>query len=52
MNYEDVTLLIGPPPFGKKKLIGPEQFEISVNEDAGEPEGPAAPLNPEESKQA
>jgi len=35
LNYKDVELLIGPPPHGKKRLIGPEEFEVGVNEDAG-----------------
>jgi hypothetical protein len=30
--------LIGPPPFGKKSLIGPAEFEESVNKAAGEEE--------------
>lgn len=28
--------LIGPPPFGKKKLIEPADFEESVRQSAGE----------------
>jgi spastic paraplegia protein 7 len=37
LNYDDITAIIGPPPFGKKKLIGPEEFEVAVNEQAGVP---------------
>jgi spastic paraplegia protein 7 len=36
LNYDDVEKLIGPPPFGKKRLIGPEEFEQSVNKAAEE----------------
>ncbi|KAF4519131.1 hypothetical protein B566_EDAN007404 [Ephemera danica] len=36
LNYDDVERLIGPPPHGKKKLIAPADFELSVQEDAGE----------------
>ncbi|KAF2901674.1 hypothetical protein ILUMI_04517 [Ignelater luminosus] len=36
LNYEDVETLIGPPPFGKKKLIEPAEFEESVRKDAGD----------------
>lgn len=36
LNYDDVEKLIGPPPFGKKRLVGPEEFEQSVNKEAGE----------------
>jgi spastic paraplegia protein 7 len=38
LNYDDVEKLIGPPPFGKKTLIGPAEFEESVNKAAGEEE--------------
>jgi spastic paraplegia protein 7 len=38
LNYDDVEKLIGPPPFGKKSLIGPAEFEESVNTAAGEEE--------------
>lgn len=38
LNYDDVEKLIGPPPFGKKSLIGPAEFEESVNKAAGEEE--------------
>ena len=38
LNYDDVENLIGPPPFGKKTLIGPAEFEESVNKAAGEEE--------------
>lgn len=37
LNYEEVEALLGPPPFGKKKLIGPEEFEVGVNDEAGVP---------------
>lgn len=30
LNYNDVEALLGPPPFGKKRLIEPEEFEGSV----------------------
>ncbi|PNF17073.1 Paraplegin [Cryptotermes secundus] len=36
LNYDDVEKLIGPPPFGKKRLIGPAEFEVSVNKAAEE----------------
>ncbi|GJQ87160.1 hypothetical protein Trydic_g12516 [Trypoxylus dichotomus] len=36
LNYEDVEALLGPPPFGKKKLIEPAEFEESVRKDAGD----------------
>jgi spastic paraplegia protein 7 len=38
LNYDDVEKLIGPPPFRKKRLIGPAEFEESVNKAAGEEE--------------
>jgi len=37
LNYDEVEVLLGPPPHGKKKLIGPEEFEVTVNEQAGIP---------------
>lgn len=37
LNYDEVELILGPPPFGKKNLIGPEEFEVTVNEQAGVP---------------
>lgn len=36
LNYDEVEKLIGPPPFGKKRLIGPAEFEESVNKAAEE----------------
>lgn len=27
LNYADVEALIGPPPYGKKRLIEPAEFE-------------------------
>jgi spastic paraplegia protein 7 len=57
LNYKDVEALIGPPPYGRKRLIGPEEFEIGVNEEAGidsnspSSQAPTAPP-PEEPKQA
>lgn len=36
LNYEDVEALIGPPPFGKKHLIEPAEFEESVRKDVGD----------------
>ncbi|KAJ9575626.1 hypothetical protein L9F63_007560 [Diploptera punctata] len=43
LNYNDVEKLIGPPPYGKKNLIGPEEFEHAVNEAAGEKTVPQQP---------
>ncbi|XP_049811983.1 paraplegin [Schistocerca nitens] len=34
LNYDDVVELIGPPPHGKKRLIGPVEFEMSISKDA------------------
>lgn len=60
LNYSDIEGLIGPPPFGDKKLIGPEEFEVAVNEASGVPsstptseEPPSSPPSAsEETKQA
>lgn len=30
LNYTDVEALLGPPPFGKKRLIEPADFEESL----------------------
>lgn len=30
LNYSDVEALLGPPPFGKKRLIEPTEFEESL----------------------
>ena len=32
LNYEDVETLIGPPPFGKKHLVSPVEYERSIND--------------------
>jgi len=37
LSYEEVESLIGPPPFGKKNLIAPDEFEVAVNTQAGVP---------------
>lgn len=29
LTYEDVEILIGPPPYGKKRLVEPAEFEES-----------------------
>jgi len=29
LTYDDVEKLIGPPPFGKKRLVEPAEFEKS-----------------------
>lgn len=36
LNYNDVEVLIGPPPFGKKRLVEPADFEESVTQSARE----------------
>lgn len=36
LNYDDVERLLGPPPFGEKKLIEPADFEESLRKDAGD----------------
>ncbi|KAK5642825.1 hypothetical protein RI129_008992 [Pyrocoelia pectoralis] len=36
LNYDDVENLIGPPPFGRKHLIEPAEFEESVRKDVGD----------------
>lgn len=35
LTYEDVERLIGPPPFGRKRLIDPADFEESVQKGVG-----------------
>ena len=49
LNYNDVELLIGPPPHGRKNLIDPLQFEAEISEQAGIPPGrpPPSPSNPD-----
>ncbi|KAL1517448.1 hypothetical protein ABEB36_001211 [Hypothenemus hampei] len=37
LNYDEVEKLLGPPPFGKKKLIDPAEFEESIREHLGDP---------------
>merc|ERR1719391_1348629 len=32
LNYDDVEALLGPPPFGKKHLISPMDYEQGLNE--------------------
>lgn len=39
LNYDDVVKLIGPPPYGKKRLIEPVEFEASVNQAPSEGPG-------------
>lgn len=29
LSYDDVETLIGPPPYGKKRLVEPAEFENS-----------------------
>lgn len=36
LNYDDVETILGPPPFGLKRLIEPAEFEESVRKDAGD----------------
>ncbi|KAJ8969497.1 hypothetical protein NQ314_001722 [Rhamnusium bicolor] len=36
LNYEDVEKLLGPPPYGRKKLIDPAEFEENMRKDAGD----------------
>lgn len=36
LNYEDVENLLGPPPYGGKRLIDPAEFEENVRKDAGD----------------
>lgn len=38
LNYKDIEQLIGPPPFGKKRLIDPSDFEHTLRKE-GEPPG-------------
>lgn len=45
MNYQDVEQLLGPPPFGKKKLIDPAEFEENVRKDAGDDSSPPVENN-------
>jgi spastic paraplegia protein 7 len=42
LNYEEVEAIIGPPPFGKKRLINPEEFEAGVSDQAGNPPRPSS----------
>lgn len=39
LNYEDVEGLLGPPPYGTKRLIEPAEFEENVRKDAGDYNG-------------
>lgn len=47
LTYEDVVGLIGPPPFGKKNLIDPADYETSVKVPSSPPpetqDAPPAP---------
>ncbi|CAH1169614.1 unnamed protein product [Phaedon cochleariae] len=36
LNYDDVENLLGPPPFGKKSLIDPAEFEENIRKDSGD----------------
>lgn len=36
LNYEDVENLLGPPPYGTKRLIEPAEFEENLRKDAGD----------------
>lgn len=47
LNYDDIEAILGPPPHGKKNLIGPEEFEVNVNEQAGVPKStpPTEPVD-------
>ncbi|XP_066250735.1 mitochondrial inner membrane m-AAA protease component paraplegin isoform X2 [Euwallacea similis] len=36
LNYDDVENLFGPPPFGKKKLIDPAEFEETIRKESGD----------------
>lgn len=40
LNYEDVELLIGPPPHGAKAKISPSEWEIFGSEDASDVNSP------------
>ena len=35
LNYDDVEALIGPPPFGKKHLVSPVEYEKGLRDQAG-----------------
>ena len=41
LNYDEVEAIIGPPPFGKKRLIGPDEFEAAVHQAGEEPTPPS-----------
>ena len=34
LNYDDVEKLIGPPPFGKKHLVSPVEYEQNLDQQA------------------
>jgi len=36
LNYNEVEALLGPPPFGKKHLVSPVDFEQGLNEQVEE----------------
>ncbi|XP_043287010.1 paraplegin [Venturia canescens] len=52
LNYEDVVKLIGPPPFGKKRLIDSVDFERSLQvadsppSESSPPESPSSGASP------
>ena len=35
LNYDDVEALIGPPPFGKKHLVSPVEYESGLRDQSG-----------------
>lgn len=51
LNYEDVERLIGPPPFGRKRLIEPVEFEMSLKNTPEKPGPPSSKDNPKQSKE-
>ncbi|KAJ8977741.1 hypothetical protein NQ317_005730 [Molorchus minor] len=36
LNYDDVEVILGPPPYNNKKFIDPAEFEENVRKDAGD----------------
>jgi len=34
LNYDDVEALLGPPPFGKKHLVSPVDYENQLKKQA------------------
>ena len=39
LNYSDVELLLGPPPFGAKKMINIADFGVIVEDDLDDGNG-------------